>query len=92
ITLDSYPDRHVMGRVFDILYEGKNVSNVIQYGVKIKIDKVPDYFRSQMTDNVSFIVREKKNALLLPAGAVRDGRGEGAADVKQVLLPGAEEG
>lgn len=87
ITLDSYPDKPVTGKVFDVLYEGRNVSNVIQYGVKIKIDKVPDYFRSQMTANVSFIVRSKKDALLLPAAAVRD-----AGDAKQVLLPGPEEG
>ncbi len=83
ITLDSYPDKHVMGKVFEILFEGKNVSNVIQYGVKIKIDRIPDYFRSQMTANVSFIIRKKAEALLLPANAVRDGR---------VLVPGAEPG
>ncbi len=88
ITLDSYPDRHVMGKVFDILYEGKNVSNVIQYGVKIKVDKVPDYFRSQMTANVSFIIRNKQDALLLPANAIRDA----GTDGKRVLVPGAEEG
>lgn len=87
ITLDAYPDRHVEGKVFDILYEGKNVSNVIQYGVKIKLDRVPDWFRSQMTANVSFIVHRKKDALLLPASAVRDG-----ADGKRVLVPSGEEG
>ncbi len=85
ITLDSYPDKHVMGKVFDILFEGKNVSNVIQYGVKIKVDRVPDYFRSQMTANVSFIIRKKDDALLLPAGAVRDGDGG-----KRVLVPAGQ--
>ncbi|MDD5630243.1 MAG: efflux RND transporter periplasmic adaptor subunit, partial [Elusimicrobia bacterium] len=30
ITLDSYPDLQDTAKVFDILYEGKNVSNVIQ--------------------------------------------------------------
>ncbi|MBI3565684.1 MAG: efflux RND transporter periplasmic adaptor subunit [Elusimicrobia bacterium] len=87
ITLDAYPDKHVTGKVFDILYEGKNVSNVIQYGVKIKVEKVPDYFRSQMTANVNFIVRRKEGALLLPASALRDG-----AEGKTVLVPGGEEG
>ena len=33
ITLDAYPTQSVEGSVFDILYEGKNVSNVITYGV-----------------------------------------------------------
>lgn len=73
IRLDSYPDSPVEGRVFDILYEGKNVSNVITYGVKIRPVKVPAFFRSQMTANVSFLVNRKESALLLPASAVKDG-------------------
>ena len=87
ITLDSYPDQHVMGKVFDILFEGKNVSNVIQYGVKIKLDKVPDYFRSQMTANMTFILRKKDDALLLAAAAIRDN-----GDAKRVLVPVDEKG
>ncbi len=87
ITLDSYPDQHVMGKVFDILFEGKNVSNVIQYGVKIKLDKVPEYFRSQMTANMTFILRKKNDALLLPATAIREG-----GESKRVLVPIDEKG
>jgi macrolide-specific efflux system membrane fusion protein len=87
VVLDSYPNVKVLGKVFDILYEGKNVSNVIQYTVKIRLDKVPAFFRSQMTANISFIVRKKEQALLVPAGAVRDRDG-----TKQVLVPSAEEG
>lgn len=83
IVLDAYPDRKVMGKVFDILSEGKNVSNVIQYTVKIRPDRVPSYYRSQMTANVSFIVSKKEKALLVPAEAVRDRDGE-----RQVLTPG----
>ena len=86
VTLDSYPDRSVEGKVFEILSEGKNVSNVIQYGIKIKVQPVPPYYRSQMTANVSFLLQSKPRALLLPAGAVREGPG----GVKQVLVPGAE--
>jgi membrane fusion protein, macrolide-specific efflux system len=88
ITLDSYPDKVDDGKVFDILYEGKNVSNVIQYGVKIRLNKTPAYYRSQMSANISFIVRKKEDALLLPAVAVR----ETAAGTKQVLVPDGDEG
>jgi macrolide-specific efflux system membrane fusion protein len=84
VRLDSYPDKPVEGKVFDILYEGKNVSNVITYGVKVRPDKLPPFFRSQMTANVSFIIREKPGALTLPAAAVRDKEGK-----KVVLVPGA---
>ena len=83
ITLDSYPNNSVDGKVFDILYEGKNVSNVITYGVKVKMAKVPDFFRSQMTANISFIVNKKENAVLLPLSAVKD-MPDGT---KQVFVP-----
>ncbi len=86
ITLDAYPEKPALGKVFDVLYEGKNVSNVIQYGVKIRPDSVPAYFRSQMTANVSFIAGRKERALLLPASAVR----ETADGAKQVMVPGPD--
>ncbi|PIU82984.1 MAG: macrolide transporter [Elusimicrobia bacterium CG06_land_8_20_14_3_00_38_11] len=85
ITLDSYPNKSVEGKVFSILYEGRNVSNVITYGVKVKMDKVPDFFRSQMTANISFIVSKKDNVVLIPVSAVRD-MPDGT---KQVFVPGA---
>ncbi|MBI2788568.1 MAG: efflux RND transporter periplasmic adaptor subunit [Elusimicrobia bacterium] len=88
IRLDSYPEQPVDGKVFDMLYEGKNVSNVITYGVKVRPDKVPPFFRSQMTANVSFLVKRKEDALLLPAAAIKDAPG----GKRVVQLPGAEPG
>jgi macrolide-specific efflux system membrane fusion protein len=86
IRLDSYPEQPVSGKVFDILYEGKNVSNVITYGVKIRPDAVPPFFRSQMTANVSFLIKRKEEALLVPVAAVKD-----AAGGKRVVsIPAAE--
>ncbi|MBI4060177.1 MAG: efflux RND transporter periplasmic adaptor subunit [Elusimicrobia bacterium] len=75
IRLDSYPDQPVEGKVIDVLFEGKNVSNVITYGVKVRPDKVPPFFRSQMTANVSFLVKRKDDAVLVPAAAVKDAPG-----------------
>jgi macrolide-specific efflux system membrane fusion protein len=83
ITLDAYPDQSDEGKVFDILFEGKNVSNVIQYGVKIALDKVPAAYRSQMTANVSFVLNRKDKAVLLPAAALKDSADGG----KFVLVP-----
>lgn len=82
ITLDSYPDAAIQGKVFNILYEGTNVSNVITYGVKVEPQNVPAFFRSQMTANINFIVDRKENVVLIPAAAVTDKAGE-----KQVLVP-----
>lgn len=86
ITLDAYPDIQVDGRVFEILFEGKNVSNVITYGVKVRPLKIPPFFRSQMTANVSFILQSKPRAVLLTASAVLDKPGGG----KQVSVPGPD--
>jgi macrolide-specific efflux system membrane fusion protein len=86
IILDAYPDRATIGKVFNILHEGINTSNVITYNVKINPDgKVPGYYKSQMTANVSFIVKENKNALFVPAIAVSEKNGH-----SQVLIPGLD--
>ena len=70
IVLDSYPDKPVKGRVFQILDEGTNQSNVITYSVKIKPDAVPSFFKSQMTANIKIEVVRQREALLIPASAV----------------------
>jgi macrolide-specific efflux system membrane fusion protein len=69
IVLDAYPDQPVKGRVFQILDEGKNQSNVITYVVKIKLDRVPAFFKSQMTANIKIEVARKRG-LMIPAAAV----------------------
>lgn len=71
ITLDSYPDSPIDGKVFQILYEGKNISNVITYGVKVEPQSVPPFFRSQMTANIALISKKKDNVVLLPEAAIQ---------------------
>lgn len=70
IVLDAYPDSPVKGTVFQILDEGRNQSNVITYTVKIRPDRVPDFFKSQMTANIKIRVTEPKPALFVPSRAV----------------------
>ena len=74
IRLDAYPDTPVDGKVYDILFEGKNVSNVITYGVKVRPDKLPPFFRSQMTANVSFLVTRKEGSPAARGGGARHAR------------------
>lgn len=88
IRLDSYPDQPVEGQVFDILFEGKNVSSVITYGVKVRPLKVPPFFRSQMTANVSFLIKRKNDAVLVPVAAVKDAPG----GKRVVTLPPGKDG
>jgi len=70
IVLDSYPDKRVRGTVFKILDEGTTKNNVVTYTVKIRPERVPEFFRSQMTANIKIRISERKNILLLPALAV----------------------
>lgn len=84
ITLDSYPDAPIDGTVFQILYEGINSNNVITYGVKIKPNKVPPFFRSQMTANIKLISKKKDNVILLPESAIIPT----PSGDRQVMVPG----
>lgn len=86
ITLDAYPDRPIPGKVASILHEGKNVSNVITYGVKVEPKSVPGFFRSRMTANVSLVVKAKEKAVLVPLAAVSEER----SGEKRVLVPGPD--
>ncbi|MCX5785983.1 MAG: efflux RND transporter periplasmic adaptor subunit [Elusimicrobia bacterium] len=70
IVLDAYPNNPVNGKVFQILDEGKNQSNVITYKVKIRPGQVPPFFKSQMTANIKIEVAKKRNALLIPSAAI----------------------
>ncbi|MHB0994900.1 MAG: efflux RND transporter periplasmic adaptor subunit [Elusimicrobiales bacterium] len=79
IVLDSYPDRPVKGTVFKILDEGTTKNNVVTYTVKLRPDRVPGFFRSQMTANIKVRISERRDVLLIPGAAVTtDPKGETA--------------
>lgn len=80
ISLDAYSDKKVQGRVFQILYEGTNSSNVITYKTKVRPAHTPAYFKSQMTANIAIVTAEKKS-LVVPWDAVQ----ENANGTKYVL-------
>ena len=70
IQLDAYPKEIFWGKVDHIMYESKLTNNVNVYAVDILPEKIPPAFRSGMTANVTFIVKEKKGVLLVPSEAV----------------------
>ncbi len=74
ITLDAYPDRKVRASVFQILQEGTSSSNVITYKVKLRPYRVPEFFKSQMTANITVETARKTNILLLPLQAIKEGK------------------
>ena len=84
VALDSYPSEKISGDVFKIAYNGTTSNNVTTYAVDVALQNTPPYARSGMTASVSFLVKEKKGVLLLPADAV--------AKDNIVLLPPSEPG
>lgn len=72
IRLDAYPDQVFLGMVDHITYESTLQNNVNVYAIDIIPEKVPPAFRSGMTANVTFIVKERKDVLLIPSEAVTE--------------------
>jgi macrolide-specific efflux system membrane fusion protein len=70
IQLDAYPKETFWGKVYHIKYESTLVNNVNVYAVDVLPETVPPSFLSGMTANVTFIIKEKKDALLIPSEAV----------------------
>jgi len=70
IRLDAYPQEVFAGKVDHITFESKLENNVNVYAIDILPEKVPESFRSGMTANVTFIVKEKRGVLLLPTEAI----------------------
>lgn len=84
IVLDAYPDKRVRASIFKILDEGTTKSNVVTYTVKLRPDRVPEFFRSQMTANVKIRISERKDVLLLPAIAVTTNPNGETAVIKEL--------
>ena len=70
VQLDAYAKEIFFGKVDHIMYESKLMNNVNVYAVDVLPEKVPPAFRSGMTANVTFIVKQKKGVLLVPSEAV----------------------
>ena len=76
IVLDAYPDHPFTGKVDLIAYDATTVNNVTTYNVEVLPDKVPDFMRSGMTANVSFVAARHQDVLLVPADAVKSRAGQ----------------
>jgi macrolide-specific efflux system membrane fusion protein len=70
ITLDAYPNEVISADVTQIAYEAETVNNVTIYNVDVLPKSVPDFMKSGMTADVTFIIEEERNILLIPVEAV----------------------
>lgn len=71
IVLDAYPKNNIIGTVDLINFDATTVNNVTTYIVDVIPKNTPDFMRSGMTANVSFLVESKKGVLNIPNAALR---------------------
>ncbi len=71
IVLDAYPDQKIAAKVDKIAFDATTVNNVTTYIVDVLPNKVPEFMRSGMTANVTFLVTSKSDVLLISAGALK---------------------
>jgi membrane fusion protein, macrolide-specific efflux system len=76
VSLDAHPEINVTGKVSRIYYESATSNNVTVYYVQIELDKIPPVFRSGMSANIEIVEKTIKNALMVPAEAVKEENGE----------------
>ncbi len=92
IVLDAYPNVTISGSVDQIAYDSKTVNNVTTYIVDVLPDdkrgSAPNFIRSGMTANVTFLVNSKDHVLLVPTEAIKMKHGK--AFVQHKNLKSAE--
>jgi len=76
VSLDAYPKELFNARVSAIAYEAEKTNNVTTYSVDVLAEQNPDYMRSGMTANISFISESKAAALSLPTEAIKFKQGK----------------
>lgn len=72
IELDAYHGQVIPGKVDHISYESLLVNNVNVYSIDIVPEKLPEDFRSGMTANITFVIADHKDQLLIPSEAVAE--------------------
>jgi len=82
ITLDAYPDTKINASVEHMYYESETVNNVTIYHVDLVLQEVPHFYRSGMNASVDFVLKDKKDILVIPVDAVYK-NGENYCLVKQ---------
>ncbi|MBY0315840.1 MAG: efflux RND transporter periplasmic adaptor subunit [Bdellovibrionales bacterium] len=85
IVLDAYAKEKIEGHVDQIAFEAKTTNNVTTYQVDVVPDQTPDFMRSGMTANVTFLLEVKENIPTLPVDVI-----DTSAKTPKVLVPGTD--
>ncbi len=71
MILDAFPNKPLESEVVHIGFDAKTVNNVTTYEVDVKALDTPDFMKSGMTANVTFLVQEHDGVLLVPAASLK---------------------
>ena len=70
-TVDAYPGEKFAGTVKEVRYSPKTVQNVVTYDAVVLVDNSGLKLRPGMTADVSFVVEELPDTLMVPNPALR---------------------
>lgn len=70
-TVDAFPDRVFHGKVVQVRYAPVTVDNVVTYVTVIEVKNEKKELRPGMTANVSILLAEKKEVIVVPNAALR---------------------
>jgi RND family efflux transporter MFP subunit len=71
VTFDALPSQTYSATVTEVAYVGQTTSGVVNYPVTVALDKPGSQIRSGMTANVTIVVEQRDNVLLVPNRAVK---------------------
>jgi HlyD family secretion protein len=69
-TVDAYPDRTFHGAVRQVRNSPTTVNNVVTYDCVISVTNADYKLKPGMTANVSIVVAQRENVLIIPNGAL----------------------
>ena len=76
VKVDAYPDEVFTGKVVSIAREATTSEGLVVVKVKIELDRPDSRLKPGFTASADIIVREAKNALILPVEEVRGREGK----------------
>lgn len=71
VTFDALTGQTYTATVTEVAYVGQTTSGVVNYPITIALDKSDPQIRSGMTANVTIVVEQRDNILLVPNRAVK---------------------
>ena len=102
MVLDAFPNNPLESEVYHIGYDAKTINNVTTYEVDVRANDTPEFMKSGMTANITFLIEEKSQVVVVPAASIKrekkksfvlvPGRDANAEPVQQEVQVGISDG